>query len=88
LTGDLFPAAEIVFLCALRDGVLASCDPQTLIAQANCIRNCIPLGMMGAVKLSILCDIANAVPPATGNFRITEAGDIRITEAGDPRVIE
>ena len=59
LTGDLFPAVEIVLLCAIRDGTPLACDPQTLVAQASCIRSCIPLGMMSAVKLSILCQILN-----------------------------
>lgn len=59
LTGDLFPAVEIVLLCAIRDGETLSCDPATLVAQASCIRTCIPLGMMPAVKLALLCDIAN-----------------------------
>lgn len=59
LVGDLFPAVEIVLLCAWRDGTLPSCDPQTLVAQASCIRACIPPGMMSAVKLSILCQIVN-----------------------------
>lgn len=57
LTGDLFPAVEIVLLCAIRDGTPISSDPQDLITQATCIRTCIPLGMMSAVKASILCDI-------------------------------
>ena len=89
LTGDLFSAAEIVMLCAWRDGVAVPCDPQTLVAQATCIRNCIPLGMMGAVKTSILCDIAAGIvpPPVTGDFRITQLSDIRITQAGDSRII-
>lgn len=59
LTGDLFPAVEIVLLCAIRDGTTSSCDPQTLVSQASCIRSCIPLGMMPAVKLALLCQIAN-----------------------------
>ena len=57
LTGDLFPAVEIVLLCAWRDGDAISCDPQALVAQASCIRSCIPLGMMAAVKTALLCDI-------------------------------
>lgn len=57
--GDLYPAVEIVLLCAIRDRTPLSCDPQTLVAQASCIRTCIPLGMMQAVKLSLLCQIAN-----------------------------
>jgi len=60
MTGDLFPAVEIVLLCAIRDGTVTTCDPQELVAQASCIRGCIPPGMMGAVKLSLLCDIAGA----------------------------
>lgn len=69
MTGDLFPAVEIVLLCAWRDGTILSCDPQTLVSLASCIRGCIPPGMMGAVKLAILCDIADAavVPPEEGN---------------------
>lgn len=59
LTGDLFPAVEIVLLCAIRDGTAISTDPQDLITQASCIRSCIPLGMMSAVKAAILCDILN-----------------------------
>lgn len=58
MTGDLFPAVEIVLLCAIRDGTALSCDPQALVAQASCIRSCIPQGMMSAVKLSLLCQIA------------------------------
>lgn len=61
LTGDLFPAVEIVLLCAWRDGTILSCDPQILVAQASCIRSCIPLGMMAAVKTAILCDIASGI---------------------------
>lgn len=60
LTGDLFPAVEIVLLCAWRDGTPLSCDPQSLVAQASCIHSCIPLGMMPAIKAAILCDIAMA----------------------------
>jgi len=58
MSGDLFPAAEIVLLCAIRDGTALTCDPQTLAAQASCIRGCIPPGMMSAVKLALLCEIA------------------------------
>lgn len=58
LTGDLFPAVEIVLLCAWRDGRVLTCDPQTLVSEASCIRSCIPSGMMAAVKTSLLCDIA------------------------------
>jgi len=63
LIGDLFPAVEIVLLCAWRDGEAISCDPQALVAQASCIRSCIPPGMMAAVKTAILCDIASCVGP-------------------------
>jgi len=59
LSGDLYPALEIVLLCAIRDGTALACDPQTLVSQASCIRNCIPIGMMSAVKLSLLCNILN-----------------------------
>jgi hypothetical protein len=59
LTGDLFPAVEIVLLCAWRDRTVLACDPQTLVAQASCIRSCIPYGMMPAVKAALLCDIAS-----------------------------
>lgn len=58
-TGDMYPAAEIVLLCAILDGTTPSCDPAALAIQASCIRNCIPLGMMPAVKLYLLCQIAN-----------------------------
>ena len=58
MVGDLFPAVEIVLLCAIRDGTTIACDPQTLVTQANCIRACIPRGMMSAVKISLLCQIA------------------------------
>lgn len=58
MVGDLYPAVEIVLLCAMRDGTELPCDPQTLVAQASCIRGCIPPGMMAAVKLALLCDIA------------------------------
>jgi len=58
MTGDLFPAVEIVLLCAIRDGTALTCDPQALVTQASCIRGCIPPGMMSAVKLALLCEIA------------------------------
>lgn len=77
LTGDLFPAVEIVLLCAWRDGTLPSCDPQTLVAQASCIRSCIPFGMMSAVKTAILCDIAGGTcvgPAAPSNVTAAAAG--------------
>lgn len=75
LTGDLFPAVEIVLLCAWRDGTLLSCDPHTLVAQASCIRSCIPFGMMQAVKTAILCDIASCVgPTAPSNVGAAAAG--------------
>lgn len=51
-------AVEIVLLCAIRDGTAISCDPQALIAQANCIMRCIPIGMLPAVKIALLCQIA------------------------------
>lgn len=63
LVGDMYAAAEIALLCALRDGEPMSCDPQTLAAQANCIRACIPVGMFAAVRTALLCDIANIEPP-------------------------
>jgi hypothetical protein len=60
LTPGMFAAAEIVLLCAIRDGTPIVCDPQTLVTQASCILGCIPPNMMPAVKLAILCDIVNA----------------------------
>jgi len=74
LTGDLFPAVEIVLLCAWRDGTPLTCDPQALVTLASCIRSCIPLGMMPAVKAAILCDIAGAactVPAAPSGLAAT-----------------
>jgi hypothetical protein len=56
-TGDMFPAAEIILLCNIRDGTPVNCDPQLLAAQATCIRSCIPPGAMNAVKTALLCDI-------------------------------
>lgn len=58
LTGNLIVAAEIVLLCALRDGEPIPTDPQALVSRAGCILACIPTGMLNAVKLAILCDIA------------------------------
>lgn len=81
LTGDLYPAVEIVLLCAWRDGTLLSCDPQSLISQASCIRSCIPLGMMPAVKAAILCDIAGgtcAGPIAPSNVNAAAAGALML----------
>jgi hypothetical protein len=79
LTGDLFPAVEIVLLCAWRDGGTLSCDPQSLVAQASCIRSCIPLGMMPAVKTAILCDIASCVgPTAPSNVAAAAAGNLML----------
>lgn len=74
LTGDLFPAVEIVLLCAWRDGDTISCDPQALVAQASCIRSCIPLGMMPAVKTALLCDILCVGPTAPSNVAAAAAG--------------
>ncbi len=70
LTGDLYAAAEIVLLCALRDGEALPCTSAELIARANCIRSCIPLGMLGAVRLALLCAIADSIgpPPVTQLF--------------------
>ncbi len=59
MTSGLYPAVEIVLLCAIRDGTTLPCDPQALITEASCISACIPPGMMSAVKLALLCDIAN-----------------------------
>lgn len=51
-------AAELVLLCAIRDGNTSmACDPQTIIAQANCLLSCVPPGGYGAAKLAVLCDI-------------------------------
>ena len=58
LSGSIFSGAELVLLCAIRDGTAGSCDPQTLVAQATCVAECIPPGMMPFVKLAILCDLA------------------------------
>ena len=74
LTGDLFPAVEIVLLCAWRDGETLSCDPQNLVSLASCIRSCIPLGMMPAVKTAILCDILCVGPTAPSNVAAAAAG--------------
>lgn len=79
LTGDLFPAVEIVLLCAWRDGEVLTCDPQTLLAQASCLRGCIPFGMMAAVKVAILCDIAGGTcvgPTAPSNVNAAAAGNL------------
>ena len=74
LTGDLFPAVEIVLLCAWRDGDTISCDPQALVSQASCIRSCIPLGMMPAVKTALLCDILCVGPDAPSDVAAVAAG--------------
>jgi hypothetical protein len=58
MNGSMYSAIEIVLLCAIRDRTPITCDPQTLIAQASCIEACIPYGMMPAVKISLLCQIA------------------------------
>ena len=53
LTGDMYLAVEIILLCAIRDGTPLTCSPQALVSLASCIR-CIPIGMMQAVKTSLL----------------------------------
>ncbi len=59
--GVLLDAMEIVLLCAIRDGDTSmACDPQTLVSQSNCIIQCVPLGMMQAVRIYLLCQIAAA----------------------------
>jgi hypothetical protein len=58
--GVLLDAMEIVMLCAIRDGDTSmACDPQTLVSQSDCIIQCVPLGMMQAVKIYLLCQIAS-----------------------------
>jgi hypothetical protein len=52
-------ALEIVLLCAIRDGdTELACDPSALVAEAQCLLHCIPQGASGAVKLGVLCQIA------------------------------
>lgn len=76
LTGDMYLAVEIILLCAIRDGTPLTCSPQALVSLASCIR-CIPIGMMQAVKTSLLCDIASGTcvaPTAPSNVVATAAG--------------
>ena len=57
---DEYDAAELVFLCAIRDGVTpVSCDPDNLLNEARCLLCTIPSGALKAAKLAVLCDIAN-----------------------------
>ena len=39
------------------------CDPNALLAQSQCLITCIPPGMVRAVKVSLLCNIAAARTP-------------------------
>lgn len=53
-----------------------ACDPAVLIEQAKCINACIPPGMMPAVEVSLLCQIANSGGggvPTTETFLISGA---------------
>lgn len=59
IPGYMLEAVEVLLLCAIRDGTPLSCDPNTLMQQANCLMQCIPIGMMPAVKLSILCTMVS-----------------------------
>ena len=37
-----------------------ACDAQTLVNQAACVEQCVPVGMMPAVEIALLCQIASS----------------------------
>jgi hypothetical protein len=48
------------------------CDPNTLLEQAKCLLTCIPPGMMPAVEVSLLCQLAGG---GSGGIFVLKAGD-------------
>lgn len=48
------------------------CDPNTLLADANCILTCIPPGALPAVQVSLLCQLAGG---AAGAPYVLKSGD-------------
>lgn len=72
------------------------CDPNTLIEQAKCLNACIPQGMLPAVNVSLLCNIASAgggavfpsglthywtLNEASGNSRVDSIGALNLLES-------
>ncbi len=63
----MMETVEVVLLCAIRDGNIIGCEPQELIDQSFCLwckLGPIP-GAIGALKVSILCDLVNTLEPGT-----------------------
>jgi hypothetical protein len=56
--GVMGEAAELVLLCAIRDGEAIDCDAQSLMNQANCLICQMPPGAIRAAKVAVLCQIA------------------------------
>ncbi len=52
-----------------------ACDPNTLIAEAQCLLKCIPPGMMGPVQMALLCQIAENGGGGGGGLYVLKAGD-------------
>lgn len=52
-------AIRIRLLCAIINGETMTCDPTALIDASRCIESCIPAGLMPAVEIYLLCQIAN-----------------------------
>jgi hypothetical protein len=51
-----------------------ACDPNALMEQAKCLIRCIPPGMMPAVEVALLCQLAGGAP-GTGGLFVLKAGD-------------
>lgn len=60
LTPDMIQAIRIRLLCAIRDHETMSCDPQTLVSEANCILSCMLPHQMKAAEILLLCNLASA----------------------------
>ena len=61
-----------------------ACDPNTLLANANCIEQCLMEGQMNAIETYLYCQIAAGGGGGGMHFRIlTEGGDFINTESGD-----
>lgn len=88
---------ELYLICqwALNSGVVPNCDPQTLMANAKCLLNCLSDFNLRSIRAYLLCQIANntkvSPPPALATpdllLQDFESGVIPagwVTESGAP----
>jgi hypothetical protein len=51
---------KLALLCAIANGTTMDCSSQNLVNQANCLMCQIPSGMVDAIEIYLLCQIASS----------------------------